>query len=134
MKIGSLRALEVLSGRRDPESSNKCGRFFAAFVAVAVATGAEQAVGIAHFARVEVVKARFDLVLETLELEKLIARLFELPSIGFPHSHHGARSRAELLPFADDALDVGQAKAEILHLTDPADANERIVAVEAKPP
>ena len=39
-----------------------------------------------------------------------------------------------MLPLADDGLDVAQAEAHLLELADPADAHERLAAVEPEAP
>ena len=73
-------------------------------------------------------------MLERLEAALLLARLFELRRVDLAHPLHRAGRAPGPLPLADDRLDVAEAEAHLLELADPADADERLGAVEAEAP
>ena len=72
-------------------------------------------------------------MLERFDAALLFACLLELAGVDLAHALHRARRALDALPLADDRLDVAQAEAHLLQLADPADADQRVAAVEAEP-
>ena len=97
-------------------------------VEVARATRSEDPDGIAAVAGVEITKALVELGLEGAEPFDLPAGLFELGDVRVAHEAHGRGCGGLGLPLADDGLDVGQRKPELLQLADPPHAHQGLGA------
>src|SRR5258708_29613497 len=137
--LGGCRDLGGLRwNRADAEALHQLGDgdlvrlLLVLLVQVAAAARADEALGVAHGdARVEVVDARLDLVLELLEAALLLARLLELAGVDLAHPLGGTRGALDALPLAHEGADVGETEAHLLQPPDPPDTHERFVGVEA---
>jgi len=113
------------------ETGHEIRRVFV-IVQLTLMAGADEAIGIARVAGLEVLEASGQLALEGAKAFELGSGLVELATENLAHAAHGAGG-GEVFPLLDDGADVVEGHAELLELADPAGTKDGIRTEKAVP-